>query len=72
MVLRERETEGAMAVRLPVADPAAEAIRLGFNPSVLEPDAEVRRLVRGMFFGLPMSGLLWFIIVQVVRWVVGW
>ena len=60
-----------MAVRFPVADRAAEASRLGVDPSVLEPDAEVRRLARGMIFGLPLSGLLWVTIVQAVRWVVG-
>ena len=61
-----------MAVRLPHGDPAVEAVRLGLDPSVLVPDAEVRGLVRGMLFGVPMSGLLWFTIIQAVRWAVGW
>ena len=61
-----------MAGRLPVADPVAEAVRLGLDPSLLEPDAEVRGLVRGMLFDLPLSGLLWFTVVLAVRWVVGW
>jgi len=68
----EWDKESTMAGRLPVADPAAEAVRLGLDPSLLESDAEVRGLVRGMLFDLPMSGLLWFTIVLAVRWVVGW
>ncbi len=68
----ERDKGGVMAGRLPVADPAAEAVRLGLDPSLLESDAEVRGLVRGMLFDLPMAGLLWFTVVQAVRWVVGW
>ncbi len=61
-----------MAARLPVADPAAEAVRLGLDPSLLESDAEVRGLVRGMLVDLPLASLLWFTIVQAVRWVMGW
>ncbi len=72
MVPIERDKEGAMAGRRPVADPAAEAVRLGLDPSLLEPDAEVRGLVRRMLVDLPVAGLLWFTVVQTVRWVVGW